>query len=95
MAEITGDTRLSGVLDSIPGALEYIVSLDPHDFGRLRNATLRRYMASRISLRRVAAIAKIPEEHLVDDLTRLSNGDQPEALPRASVADQACSRQAA
>ncbi len=55
---ISAETRLSQVLDAVPGALDYIVSLNAHDFGRLRNPVLRRYMSSRISLRRVAAMVK-------------------------------------
>jgi len=61
-------------LDRIPGALEYIVSLRPHDFQRLENPTLRRYMAPRISLGRVAAIAGIPVEELLARLVELSGG---------------------
>jgi hypothetical protein len=89
MAELTPDTRLNRVLDAVPGALDYIVSLQPHDFGRLRNPTLRHYMSPRISLRRVATMAGIPEQRLLDDLTRLSNGQQPEARPRAADAPRA------
>jgi hypothetical protein len=62
---LSGDTRVNQVLDAIPGALDYIVSLDPHDFQRLRHPALRRYMGPRISLlRRVAAIAGVPEGSL-------------------------------
>jgi hypothetical protein len=71
---IGAETRLSQVLDAVPGALDYIVSLNPHDFGRLRNPVLRRYMSSRISLRRVAAMVGVPEQQVVDDLTRLAQG---------------------
>ena len=80
MAVISPDTRLSQILDAVPGALEYIVALDPHDFERLKHPMLRRYMSPRISLRRVAAIAEISEERLLDDLGRLAEGlpvDQP------------------
>ncbi|MBF6612938.1 MAG: hypothetical protein IVW55_07380 [Chloroflexi bacterium] len=72
--QITGETRLNRVLDSIPGALDYIVSLNPHDFGRLRNPVMRRYMSPRISLRRVAAMARVEEERLIRDLARLRVG---------------------
>jgi hypothetical protein len=75
---ITGDTRLNRVLHAIPGALDYIVALNPHDFERLRNPTLRRYMSSRISLRRVATMAGMTEERLVNDLTLLSTGQYPQ-----------------
>src|SRR5438046_2094206 len=73
--QIDGDTRLSQVLDAVPGSLDYIVGLNPHDFERLRNPVLRRYMASRISLRRVAAIASTPEESVVGQLRVLAGGN--------------------
>lgn len=70
MSSLSADTRLSLVLDVIPGAPDYIVSLNPHDFGRLRNPVLRRYMSPRISLRRVAAMVGLPETKIVEDLAR-------------------------
>ncbi|MBV9580434.1 MAG: hypothetical protein JO057_17775 [Chloroflexi bacterium] len=88
MVEVTGDTRLSQILDSVPGALDYIVALKPHDFERLRNATLRHYMSPRISLRRVAAIAGVSEQRLVDDLTLLANGQTPEAPQSVTAASE-------
>ena len=74
MPAISGETRLSQVLGDVPGALDYIISLNPHDFERLRHPVLRRYMSPRISLRRVAAIAEVPEERLLSDLARLAEG---------------------
>ena len=73
--QITGDTRLNKVLDNVPGALEYIVSLNPHDFSRLKNPIMRKYMSPRISLRRVAAMAGVDEEELLSHLRALA-GDQ-------------------
>ena len=58
---ISGDTRLNRVLDAIPTALDYIVSLRPHDFDRLHNPFMRKHMSPRISLRRVAAMVGIPK----------------------------------
>jgi len=72
--KIASDTRLARVLDDIPGALEYVVGLNPHDFSRLRNPLLRKYMAPRITLGRVAAIVGLPEERLLHDLAALSAG---------------------
>ncbi len=91
------DTRLSQVLDAIPGALDYVVGLNPHDFARLRNPVLRRYMTSRISLRRVAAMAHVPPEELVDDLAALAAGnslptDRRRTPPEASPASPATER---
>ncbi len=70
---LSGETRLSKALEAIPGALEYIVALNPHDFTRLQNAWMRKYMSPRISLRRVAAMANIPENQLLQGLAALSD----------------------
>jgi uncharacterized protein (DUF2249 family) len=74
---ITGDTRLNKVLDAVPGALDYIVSLRPHDFERLRNPFMRKHMSPRISLRRVAAMARVPESEFLARLAQMSGSDVP------------------
>jgi hypothetical protein len=77
------ETRLSTALDRNPAVLELIVSLNPHDFARLRHPRMRRLMAPRITLRRVAAMAGIAEDDLMSRLNGLvGDGDvQMEALP--------------
>lgn len=69
---MNGDTRLSKALDSHPDMLELIVRLNPHDFSRLRNPRMRRFMAPRITLRRVAAMAGISEADLVARINLLA-----------------------
>lgn len=68
---MNSDTRLSKALNSHPDMLEMIISLNPHDFSRLRNERMRKFMSPRISLRRVAAMAKIPEAELVAKVNKL------------------------
>lgn len=80
---LSGRTRLKEVLDSIPGALEYIVSLNPHDFKRLFNPFMRKYMSPRISLERVAAIAGVPLGEMLAKLHELAGE------PRNDLADLA------
>lgn len=82
---ISGETRLNTVLDTIPGAVDFIVALNPHDFARLRHPTMRRVMAPRISLRRVAAMAGRSEAELLQGLAALGGrvaepADHPPAL---------------
>jgi len=67
-----GKTKLKEALDSIPSALEYIVNLNPHDFSRLNNPVMRKYMSPRITLARVAAMAQIPERDLLNQLNRMA-----------------------
>ena len=63
---LKASTRLSSALELHPDVLEYIVSLAPHDFERLRNPVMRRLMPPRISLARVAAIAGIPVNAMLE-----------------------------
>ena len=51
---INANTRLNKALDLHPQVLDYIVSLKPHDFQRLHNPLMRRFMSPRITLGRIA-----------------------------------------
>lgn len=85
---LTGDTRLSEALDAHEAVLEYIISLNPHDFNRLRTPLLRKVMPPRITLRRIAAIAGIPERQLLRKVNELAGrpyNDQPDADDRATL----------
>jgi len=83
--ELTAETRLAKALDAIPGALDYVVGLNPHDFGRLHNPILRKYMAPRITLGRIAAMVNMPEERLLHDLAALGDETIQVATPAAPV----------
>lgn len=76
---MNGDTRLSEALAVSPEILEYVISLNPHDFERLRNPLMYKVMPPRISLRRVAAIVGISEQELVDKINELAG------LPKESA----------
>jgi hypothetical protein len=67
------DTRLKKALELDPRVVDYIVSLNPHDFERLRNPLMRRLMAPRITLGRVAAMARVPVAELLERIAALSN----------------------
>jgi hypothetical protein len=69
-ATISASTRLNKALDLHPDVLEYIVSLNPHDFVRLRNPLMRRVMSPRITLGRIAAMTHVP---LTELLTRVAS----------------------
>ncbi len=62
------NSRLSKALSLHPDVLDYIVSLNPHDFQRLHNPLMRRLMPPRISLMRVA---KISNTSVVDIVVRI------------------------
>ncbi len=72
--QISGQTRLYRALDLDPRVLDYIVSLAPHEFVRLRNPLLRRLMSPRITLSRVANMAGIPVHELVERVAELGGG---------------------
>lgn len=63
---MNGDTKLSEALNYGPEMLEYIISLNPHDFERLRNPLMRKVMPVRISLKRIAAMVEMPLQDFLD-----------------------------
>ena len=89
MGETIGPgTRLKKALDLDPRVVDYVVSLNPHDFERLRNPFMRRMMAPRISLSRVAAMAGVPVGELLRNVAALGGaavkpGYREERLPQS------------
>ena len=57
---VDGDAKLSKALKLHADVLEYVISLNPHDFERLRNPLMRRLMPPRIALTRVAEMTQTP-----------------------------------
>lgn len=81
-------TRLKEALDLDPRVAEYVISLNPHDFERLRNPLMRRLMAPRITLSRVAAMAGVPQDELLERIARLGgvgteSGHPEQPLPQS------------
>jgi hypothetical protein len=73
--QINPQTRLSEVLDLDPRVVDYVVSLKADLFGRLYHPTMRRLMAKRVTVGRVAAMAQVPVQdvlHTIADLTNVS-----------------------
>lgn len=90
--QVDENARLSKALDLHPDVLDYIVSLNPHDFQRLRNPLMRKLMPPRITLRRVAAMTRTPLPEMLSEIHRiagkpLSVAEQQEIVGRAAVAD--------
>ncbi|CAN5348599.1 hypothetical protein BH11CYA1_BH11CYA1_45650 [soil metagenome] len=69
---MNGSTRLSEALKFGPTILDYVISLNPHDFERLRNPFMQRVMPVRITLRRLALMVNIPEQEFVDKINLLA-----------------------
>ncbi len=69
---MNGKTRLSVALAAHPSVLEYIISLNPHDFQRLRNPLMNKVMPPRITLGRIAAMVEIPEKELIDKIKEIA-----------------------
>ena len=59
------NARLSKALELHPDVLDYIVSLNPHDFKRLHNPLMRKLMPPRIRLKRIAAMTGTPIAELM------------------------------
>lgn len=69
---ITASSKLNKVLGLHPDVLEYIVSLDPHDFKRLENPVMRQLMSPRITLGRIAAMTGTPINELLERIATLT-----------------------
>lgn len=69
---MNGDTKLSEAIKASPAILEYVISLNPHDFARLRNPLLNKVMPTRISLRRLAAMVGMAESEFVAKINDLA-----------------------
>ncbi len=70
--KISATTKLAKVLELHPDVLEFIISLDPHDFERLRNPIMRKLMSPRITLGRIAAMTGMTSNALLEHLAVLS-----------------------
>ena len=62
---VDGDSKLSRALKLHPDVLEVVVALNPHDFVRLRNPFMRKLMAPRITLSRIARMTGTPLRELL------------------------------
>lgn len=80
---MNGNTRLSEALKRSAAVLEYVISLNPHDFERLRNPLMQKVMPPRITLRRIATMVKMPEQQFIDKINELAG------LPRELVDEAA------
>ncbi len=69
---ISATTKLAKALELHPDVLEYIISLDPHDFERLRLPVMRKLMSPRISLGRIATMTGTPINTLLKQIAVLS-----------------------
>lgn len=69
---MNGKTRLSAALAAHPDVLEYIISLNPHDFSRLRNPLMNKVMPPRITLGRIAAMVDMPEHELISRIMEIA-----------------------
>jgi uncharacterized protein (DUF2249 family) len=65
-------TRLNKALELHPEILEYIISLHPHDFARLRNPIMRKLMSPRITLGRIAVMVGLPVQTILKRISELS-----------------------
>jgi hypothetical protein len=74
--------RLKEALDLDPRVVGYVISLNPHDFERLRNPLMRRLMAPRITLSRVAAMAGVSQEELLERIAALGGVGMETGHPR-------------
>lgn len=72
MRKIDANTKLNVILDLGSEVLDYIVSLNPHDFQRLYHPLMRKFMSPRITLRRVAVMINRPVDELLKRIAQLA-----------------------
>jgi len=65
MIKVTPSSKLSKALRLHPDVLDYVVSLNPHDFERLYNPLMRKLLPQRISLARLAQMTDTPLAELL------------------------------
>ncbi len=65
MIKVTPNSKLSKALQLHPDVLDYIVSLNPHDFARLYNPLMQKLLPQRISLARLAQMTNTPLAELL------------------------------
>ena len=71
MIVVDGETKLSVALALHPDVLAYVIGLDPQAFRRLEQPLVRRAMASRLTLGRVARMTGTPLPTILDDIHRI------------------------
>ena len=62
------NSRLSKAIELHEDVLEYIVSLNPHEFRRLRNPLMRKLMPPRIALARIAKMTDTDVVELLEEI---------------------------
>ncbi|VAW33446.1 hypothetical protein MNBD_CHLOROFLEXI01-3595 [hydrothermal vent metagenome] len=65
MIKVKPSSKLSKALRLHPDVLDYVVSLNPHDFERLYNPLMRKLLPQRISLARLAQMTDTPLAELL------------------------------
>jgi|SRR5882672_582971 len=82
---IAPHAKLSAALDLAPGVVDDIVSLNPHDFERLRKPLMRRLMAPRITPDCVATMVGVPVAEVLAKIGALSGAATAGAAARAPL----------
>ncbi|MBI5154440.1 DUF1858 domain-containing protein [Candidatus Poribacteria bacterium] len=66
------ETLLSEAIEMDPNVLDFVVSLNPHQFETLYNPAMRRMLAGRTTLAHVAQSAGIPVAELLRGLSAIT-----------------------
>lgn len=69
---MNGETMLSEALEANAAVLDYIISLSPHQFERFRDPVLSKVLPAHLTLRRVAAMARVSEAELLAKVNELA-----------------------
>ena len=69
---LNAKSKLSTVLKIHPDILEYVISLNPHDFERLRNPLMLKLMPQRITLMRLSKMTSVPIGDLLERINEIA-----------------------
>ncbi len=72
MIKVDGETKLSVALALHPDVLGYVIELDPQSFRKLEQPLVRRAMAERVTLARVARMTGTPLSQILVDIHRIA-----------------------
>ncbi|HFC11357.1 MAG TPA: hypothetical protein ENJ56_00835 [Anaerolineae bacterium] len=73
--------KLAKALDLHPDVLDYVISLNPHDFARLASPLMRRLMPARITLARLAVMVDLPVTDLIRNIYLAAHLPAPQIDP--------------
>lgn len=78
--------KLSKALALHPDVLDYVISLNPHDFARLAAPLMQKVMPPRITLARLAIMVELPVTELINNIYAAAHLPTPQNITTQTTA---------